>query len=230
MVILSHRKQQFIGQTLWTLRNLGRGITDVVVVDDSGDPEHHQWLDDHGFQFSLTHPRGKSVGYLQSMNVVWQAARSMADERGVDYVLLWEEDFQLIRLTDFFHLAAIMSTETPLAQLNLQRQAVYGVERRHGYLESHQRRGYELVPVIHTDGSEWVRRRRPFTTNPGMIRREVLDIDWPTRGRCDSVEGGAEPAMSLQLEGLGWHFGWYGDWNTPSTHHVGNDMKTGSGY
>lgn len=231
LVLLSHRKQEFIGRTMWGLRELGKGITDVIVVDDSGDTEHHDWLDDHGFQFSIVDPH-ENKGYLHAMNVVWEAARRLCDEQGTDYAVLWEEDFRLVKPVDFRDLAYVMDEVPWMAQLNLQRQPVYRVERQHGYLESHQRRGYELSDVHNLDGRWYLERKRPFTTNPGMIRREVLDIPWPPREACDMVDGGAEPAMSLVLEGSepSWGFGWYGEWNTPHTQHVGTDMKSGTGY
>lgn len=230
VIILSHRKMEFLPDCIDRFRrNPHGGITDVIVVDDSGDPEHHDWLDRQGIQFSVSDPRSRNVGYLQSMNVVWTCASRIADERGLDHVLLWEEDFWLTKPFDFRPLPEILRHAPHLAQINLQRQAVYRIERRFGYLESHQRRGYDLTRMA-TNGHPWIKRRTPFTTNPGLIRREVLDIDWPTRQQADEAPGGAEPAMSTVLESLGWHFGWYGDWNHPDVKHVGTAMKTGKGY
>lgn len=230
VVILSHRKDRYLERTVASLRKHGRNLSDVIVVDDSGDAEHHQWLDDHGFQFSVVDAQ-RNAGYLEAMKVVWRAARQAADQAGTAYALLWEEDFWLSRTTDFTDLAIIMSAEenSDLAQLNLQRQAVYRIERVRGYLESHQHRGYGLTRTS-THGMPWVRRQTPFTTNPGLIRREVLSIPWPARQVCDLVPGGAEPAMSEMLEAHGYHFGWFGKWNQRYTMHVGSDMKSGHGY
>lgn len=231
LIILSHRKREFLETAILSLRYYGEGITEVVVVDDSGDTNHHGYLDGRNIGFSLSSPDGSNVGYLGAMQTVWETGRDLADSHNSDHVMLWEEDFVLTRPTDLCRVASILDhpENQMLAQLNLQRQAVYGIERRFGYMESHQRRGYGLDRGL-TKDIPWVRRRKPFTTNPGLIRREVLDIDWPSRVDCDTVPGGAEPAMSRRLEGKGYHFGWYGEWNTPSTRHVGSAHKTGTGY
>lgn len=229
VVILSHRKREFLPRAIQSLRTYGHGITDVVVVDDSGDAEHHRWLDDHGYQYSLTHAGEGHKGYLQSMNVVWTAARRLADAAGVESVLLWEEDFIATRMFSTAHMRMLLHLNQRLAQVNLQRQSVYNVEKRFGYMESHQRRGYGLKARF-DQNVPWVERRTPFTTNPGLIRRTVLDVDWPPRALCDQIEGGAEPAMGMDLEHMGYHFGWLGPWNTPYTRHIGDDRKSGIGY
>lgn len=227
LVLLSHRKQEFLETTLRSLRHYGTGITEVIVVDDSGDPEHHAYLDARNIGYSLV-DTVQNMGYLDAMQVVFDKARLVADRLGAEHVLLWEEDFYLTRPTNLFDMARIMEhpANAALAQLNLQRQSCYGIERRFGYMESHQRRGYHLERG-ETYGLPWVRRRKPFTTNPSLIRREVLSTWWPHRDDC---HGDAEGAMSYKLERAGWHFGWYGEWNTPSTKHVGVERKTGVGY
>lgn len=229
LIVLSHRGNMFLPQTLASIKHYARGITDVIVVDDSGDPEHHQWLDDHGYQFSTTSVTGESVGYLEAMRVVWFVAQTQADAVGAEYVMLWEEDFQLRRALDTAHMRTVMDANAGLAHLNLQRQPCYRIERQFGYMESHQRRGYGLARMS-DEGVDWVARQTPFTTNPGLIRREALDIEWPTREVADATEGGAEVAMSNVLEADEWYFGWLGTWNTPHTRHVGDTRKTGIGY
>lgn len=228
-VILSHRRNEFLSRILGMSAPI-YGTSAPVIVDDSGDPAHHQWLDDNGYQFSVVDPAG-SAGYLAAMSKVFEVAADLADQAGVGYALLWEEDFLNRRPIDVLDLVDVMDhrDNAKLAHLNLQRQAVYNVERRFGYLESHVRRGYDL-DVMSTNGHEWVRRAKPFTTNPGLIRREVLDIEWPTREEADVVDGGAEPAMSIKLQQGGWYFGWYGRWNQADTLHIGRDRKTGTGY
>ena len=228
VIILGHRKREFLETTVESLRKHATGITDVIVVDDSDDSQHHDWLDDHGFQYTIVDPRG-NAGYLMAMRMVWDVARDAVDESGSEYVLLWEEDFRLVKDLDIADMLTVMDADPMLAQLNLQRQAVYRIEKRFGYLQSHQRRGYELR-TLETSGIPWVKRRHPFTTNPGLLRREVLDIEWPSRFMADQVPGGAEPAMSVQVEKAGYHFGWLGETNVPHTHHIGSDLKTGNGY
>lgn len=232
LIILSHRKREFLETCVASIKaNVVAGVSEVLVVDDSGDTEHHRWLADNGYAFSTSSVTGENVGYLEAMQVVWSLAKTQVDaaDYGSGYAMLWEEDFNLARPLDVNHMAHVMDHNATLAHLNLQRQAVYRIERRFGYIESHQRRGYGIYPMT-KDGVSWIRRMRPFTTNPGLIRREVLDIDWPTREECDEVEGGAEPAMSKKLEAAGWNFGWLGRKNTPHTRHVGAERKTGHGY
>lgn len=224
LIILSHRKQEFIEQCIESIRDNATGITNVIVVDDSGDPEHHEWLDSHGYQYSAVH-LWENRGYYEAMQRVWEVAVHEADKARTEHVMLWEEDFLLTRPLNVLDMRDIMLDRPALAQLNLQRQAVYRVERRFGYMESHRRRGYGL-----DDMGDYVIRERPFTTNPGLINREVLDVEWPSREECNNISGGAEPAMSLKLESDHWYFGWYGKWNTPHTKHIGTALKTGKGY
>lgn len=231
VIILSHRKREFIEACIASLKENATGIGPITVVDDSGDADHHRWLESHIDRYCLSDNRGRNVGYLQAMNVVWEAAQRLTDEARVDYVLLWEEDFLLRRKVNVDDMVCVMEGSPWLAQLNLQRQAVYRVERRFGYMESHHRRGYKLEWVPdRPHGIPWVQRQRPFTTNPGLLNTAVLDVDWPTRAECDATPGGAEPAMSESLEARGWKFGWLGQWNTPYVKHVGIEMKTGKGY
>ena len=227
-VILSHRRQEFVYRTALELRRRTSGLGDIVVVDDSGDTAHHEWLDRMGFQFSTVHPT-ENRGYLEAMTRVFDVAGELADAAGTEYALLWEEDFSLQVDLRLSHMVKVMEGNPRLAHLNLQRQAVYRVEKQFGYLESHERRGYGLS-LHQTNGVEWIKRDRPFTTNPGLIRRELLDMPWPSRMKADKVVGGAEPAMSLDLEAAGWHFGWLGMWNRNQTVHVSNAHKTGTGY
>lgn len=231
LVVLSHRKDRYIERTLASIRQHAHGVTDVIVVDDSGDVDHWRWLDSRGIPMVPSHSDGINAGYLTAMDTVWRVSRNLADQSGTSFVMLWEEDFRLIRGVSLFDMAIVLgaSGNERLAHLNLQRQSVYRIERRLGYMESHQRRGYGLTRRADS-GVPWVSRRTPFTTNPGLIKREVLDIEWPTREVCDTYEGGAEPAMSGVLEKAGYHFGWLGPWNTRYTTHVSAERQSGHGY
>lgn len=226
LIILSHRKLEFIENTLKSIRDNMTGVSRIILVDDSGDEEHRtQFTEAH----SLVAVGDQNRGYLEAMRSVWEIARIVTDSQGADYAMLWEEDFLLTRPVDLHDLATIMNTDPTLAQINMQRQPVYKIEKRLGYLRSHQQRGYGLLPEK-TGGLDWVSRDKPFTTNPGLIRREILDVEWPTREEADEVPGGAEPAMSLRLGRQGWHYGWYGKWDQRSVLHVGTKHKSGKGY
>lgn len=229
LVILSHRKRAFIKETVDSLRRHMSGPIPVLVLDDSGDPEHCDWVQDEiGLWCEPVSAQG-NVGYLEAMQQVWRAAREGCENYDSPYALLWEEDFVLTRDITLSRMITVMDKNPDLAQLNFQRQSVYGVEKRFGYMDSHQRRGYGLRREA-TDTVRWVSRRTPFTTNPSLIRREALEIAWPSREECDAVQGGAEPAMSLRMEQAGFKFGWYGPWDTPVTRHIGDDRKSGIGY
>ena len=227
LILLSHRRREFLDGTLASIREHLTGCSEVTIVDDSGDAEHRAWLAAQGHHVAPVAPA--NAGYLTAMSVVFAVAREACDRLGVDYALLWEEDFRLNANLDAADMARILDANPRLAQLNLQRQAVYKIERRFGYMMSHRRRGYGLKVNV-TNGISWVSRLRPFTTNPGMIRRAVLDHEWPSREESDLVRGHAEPAMSLRLEVAGWTFGWFGRWDTPHAEHVGMAMKSGTGY
>lgn len=230
LIVLSHRREEFLFSTLAAIQHHAKGIGEVHVVDDSGDSAHREWLADHGFNMTAVDV-SRNAGYLEAMKTVWSLAAGFDSQ----YTMLWEEDFVPIREFNVSNMAEIMDRNVGLAHLNLQRQSVYKVEKRLGYMESHERRGYGLTRMYGPRQPEqthsWVARVRPFTTNPGLIRREVArEVQWPSRYVCDQTPGGAEPAMSRVLEAAGWYFGWYGTWNTQFINHIGTDLKSGTGY
>lgn len=232
LIILSHRKREFLETALESIYANMHGLGSVFVVDDSGDAEHREWVETHlDIPVQRSSPDGSNVGYLGAMQTVWELGRQVCNAEYVDYVMLWEEDFVLTREVYLDSMVCVMENNPNLAQLNFQRQAVYKIERRLGYMESHQRRGYGLSVVKDNPHKiPWVHRRKPFTTNPGLLSASVLHTNWPSRDLSDRVQGGAEPAMSQILEWHRWSFGWYGEWNTPYTKHIGTTMKTGKGY
>lgn len=228
LIILSHREQQFLPGAIESLQPIMDDISDLIVVDDSGNADHHEWLDRNGIQFSVVR-HDRNSGYLEAMRRVWEVAGDAIDAiPDCEHALLWEEDFRLTGEFSVPRAVETMDAHPRLAQLNLQRQKVYKIEKRLGYMQSHQARGYTLTAM----SKPWpfVARRRPFTTNPGLIRRAALDVSWPSETEARDTRGGAEPAMSERLEALGWRFGWYGPWDSPNTEHIGLDMKSGTGY
>ena len=229
LIVLSHRRRQYLPKTLRNLRSYFAGVDRPIVVDDSGSATHHRMLDAEGIQFSAVNPE-RNAGYLKAMKRVWEVAGEECDRRGVDYVALWEEDFLLTKPVHAADVTCVMDKRPELAQLNFPRQPVYRIERTMGYMESHNARGYDLHRAS-VNTFPIVTRRRPFTTNPSIVSLDaILSCEWPTREEADAVEGGAEPAMSLVMESQGWGFGWWGPWNSRFTHHVGHARKSGTGY
>ena len=229
LIILSHRKDQYLPETLASIRLNLIGDYYPVVVDDSGDEEHRDWLSQQANLPVFSVAGGRNAGYLEAMERVWEVATFWCKDQQEETFLFWEEDFLLTRPVHLDRVQGVLTAHSNLAQLNFQRQAVYNIERRLGYMESHQRRGYNLHRLTHKS-TPWVSRTRPFTTNPGLFHRGILEVEWPSREEADEVTGGAEPAMSVRLERSGWLFGWYGPWNTTSINHVGVEMKSGTGY
>lgn len=228
LIILSHRGQEFLPDALRSINENLRGTVVPLVVDDSGDRHHYEWLDTVGLSW-IPVKHGSNAGYLEAMKTAWRVAQAACRQSESPYFMLWEEDFLLTRSVPVERIVTVLEGNPLVAGLNLQRQPVYKIERRLGYMESHQRRGYGLARR-RTAGVDWVSRHSPFTTNPGLFRKEVTETAWPTRAEADAVQGGAEPAMSVALRKAGWQFGWYGLWNTQMTEHIGHTMKSGHGY
>lgn len=244
LIIISHRKAKFLPEVLAALgaQTPTAAIDSITVVDDSGDAQWQRKVGSlgeiRGFvqSISVKPVSETNAGYLAAMETVWQLAR----ESEADHVMLWEEDFIPAqgRIIDPSNLVAIIDATPNLAGLNWQRQPVWGIEQRLGYLESHDARGYELaehegvrIGVNRTSGG-WVSRKRPFATSPCVLRREVFEMPWPKRDQfLNGYENFYEPQMSARLEAVGWTFGWYGKRdNGPDVVHVGDELKTGTDY
>ena len=134
-----------------------------------------------------------------------------------DWVFHCEEDFVLTQPVDVKSMAAVLDAEPNLASLCLLRQPWSHDEHRAG----------GIVPLYaehmvdrETNGHRWVQHDRFFSLNPSLIPRRTFELGFPE---------GSEPAMTEQLLGKGFHFGYWGwRFDGPRCFHIGEIRSAGS--
>lgn len=163
-----------------TLRNaliaLVGPITQVVIHDDTGDADHRTRLAGE-FPDATVIGADERLGFGGAVRNAWAHLRTL----DVDWVFWLEDDFLITRAIPLKTWIDVMEARPYLAQIALERQPWNEREREAGgILEQHpgawtfhQAAGDWLYP------QEWREHRLFFTTNPCLIRRSLLDREWP---------------------------------------------------
>lgn len=105
-IIVSRKGRAFLETAVASLRAYATGITDVIVVDGTGDPDYVRWLDDSGYQFSLIDHRGEGSALEDALHLIAKWWRVEATHS----VLLWPEEFELTQPLD---VRTLPSTDLP---------------------------------------------------------------------------------------------------------------------
>lgn len=165
VLIGTYRKRKHIEACVKSLRRNLRGVTDVLFVDDSGDPDHAAWLEGrYGWPVVST---GR-VGYTGAMQQLCAAA-------GGQQCFVLEEDFTIEEPVDLAELSDMLWHRPYLAQVALLRQPVFDVEHEHGgVIEALIAKGHQFDEV---DGL--IEHTATFTANPSVWRADVFDTGWP---------------------------------------------------
>lgn len=179
------------------------GVTDLVFVNDSPEPDDGAWLSQYG---KVINVGGK--GYTKAMHEVCRAAEGAP-------IMFWEEDFQLLERVHLDALDEILWHRPYLAQVALLRGPHFPVEHEHGGLiEALVAQGHTFPTV---DGV--IEQTATFTCNPSVWRAHVTDLGWPQRG------GFTEEVKRDELLKLGYRFGWL-----PGIRVSHNGIREGHGY
>lgn len=133
-IIGSYRGTSYIKRALQSLSEHARGITELIIVDDSGQPtwsEQMRWLTLQQPAVPTIRPtviETRKAGYNRAMQQVLRLAPH--DEP----FLFWEEDFTLDVDTDFRLLGELLMRRPELAQIALLRGPHFPIEHEHGGL------------------------------------------------------------------------------------------------
>jgi hypothetical protein len=184
LLIGTYRQRQHIEDCLRSMDEHLKGVTDIVIVDDSGDTDHCAWLAQYGKVIQV----GRQ-GYTVAMRHLSEAA-----EREAAFIL--EEDFTFTQDMHIDELVEILWHRPYLAQIALLRGPHFPIEHQFGGLiEALQYKGNEFKTVAGV-----IEHVATFTMNPALIRGEVWAAGWPI-GRL------SEERKRDQLRGKGYRFG-----------------------
>jgi hypothetical protein len=185
LLVGTYRKHRHIETCLQSVDAHLHGHTEILFIDDSGDPTHSAWLAQYG-KVVETGARG----YTTAMKHLCEAA----DNRQC-FVL--EEDFTFLSDVHIDHMAEILYHRPYLAQVALLRGPHFPIEHTHGgVIEALKARGHQF-----RDTAGVIEHTATFTANPSLWRAHVFALGWPTAQWSEEVKG-------RQLVAAGYRFGY----------------------
>lgn len=187
VLVGTYRKRQHIEDCLRSMDEHLKGVSDVVLVDDSGDDAHRQWLAQYG---KVIEVGGENMGYTKAMRVLSEAAEGK-------HAFILEEDFTFLEDVHLDELNEILWHRYYLAQIALLRGPHFPIEHQFGgVIEALKFKGHQFTEVYGV-----IEQYATFTMNPSLVRGEVWSAGWPT-GRW------SEERKRDQLVQLGYRFGY----------------------
>lgn len=173
LLIGTYRKREHIETCLASADRLLHGVTERIFIDDSGDPEHLDWLRQHGEVIDV----GRK-GYTAAMKQVCTAAQR-------DAAMFLEEDFTFLTHVYLDQMAEMLHHRPYLAQIALLRGPHFPIEHEHGGLiEALRHKGHQFHEVLGL-----LEHTATFTCNPAVWRGEVFAAGWPTGRWSEELKG-----------------------------------------
>ena len=196
-------------------------LSELVIHDDSGDPEYAGWLVDTfgptGFEIISTAGRSGFGGAIRS---AWQHTRDTSSAR---YVFHLEDDFVPTRTVPLLDMVRLLELRRDLVQVALRRQPWNADEHAAGGI-------VEQHPADYADADEsgilFLEHRRFFTTNPNLYRVELVrSTEWPAGEQSEGRYG-----IELLAEDPARRFAFIGRRDSgPAVEHIGT-ARVGTGY
>ena len=168
VVFVSNRGTDYLPHALESFDRLSGPVARKVIVDDSGDLDHHAWVRLNHPDIDLIATKGKT-GFDGVYRTVWDTIAGY----GLPWAFVIEEDFTLERDVDLADMQRVMDDRPHLVQMALRRQAWSRPEiEAGGVIEQH--------PDQYDDLPDHLEHRLFFTTNPSLICRDfVTHNPWP---------------------------------------------------
>jgi glycosyltransferase involved in cell wall biosynthesis len=209
LVVITDGRQNFLTQTTASLVDSFPRFDHEIIVDDSGDPEYADWLDDEfGGYFSIIH-HPERRGCSAAVSTGWLAASEF------DYVWHAEDDFIYTETVDLERMAAILEENPYLAQLALKRQPHGPVELAVGDLMAVELDRWE-------DHEGFCDTDLIFTFNPCLIPKDVIAV------ALADPSPRTEPNVTSSCLAKGYRFGYLGQTtDPPRVHHIGERRMEG---
>lgn len=220
LVITDGRRDCILNTVPSALANLRGAIGWRFIFDDSGDPDHREWL---AMRFL---PLGFSImwederqGFGGAIRAVWSRLTQFDH---IDHVFHLEDDFTFNRPVNLDAMAATLDAHPEIQQLALRRQAWNQAEIAAGGV-------VEVDPDSYVERAggygQWLEHRNFITTNPSLYRRSLMDRGWP---EGDNSEG--RFALDLFASDPLAVAGYWGARNSgEAVHHIGRE-RVGNGY
>lgn len=201
LVIGTYRQKTYIEDALTSIDRFVYGISELVFVDDSNNPEHSEWLRQYG-RVIETHGRGYNA-----------AMQAVVAELSGNYGMFWEEDFTALEPIFLDLMEEHLVTHPYLAQVALLRGPWFPIEHQHGGLiEALEAKGETFTLV---DGV--LEHTATFTCNPA-VWSPVASMSWP-------VGNWSEEQKRLELIKAGYKFS-----HLPGIRVAHNGVRSGHGY
>lgn len=170
-IIGTYRKTTHIQACLDSLNKV-TGITQTVIVDDSGDDLYRN-LAVATYKHRVIPVATHQTGYQAAMQTIWATAQ------GHDHVFLIEEDFTIEAPINLNKWADYLNTHPNVAQVVAQRQPWYPNEIKAGSILAATDDPGELVDGL-------IQHRAFFSCNPTVIPARTLAHQWPAGAWSES--------------------------------------------
>ena len=169
----SYRGKSHVETALASIDQHLKGVTSLVIINDSPDPDIGPWLSQYG---KVVNVGGR--GYGRAMRELCAAAEGQE-------AFVYEEDFRLLEDIHLDQLSEILWYRPWLAQISLLRGPHFPIEHQHGGLiEALVARGHQFDEVHGI-----IEHRACFTMNPTLIRGAVLADGWPLGKWSEEIKG-----------------------------------------
>lgn len=206
--------------------NVSGDVAHRYIWDDTGDDDHLEYLTNLYLPrwTIIRDPRGRQ-GFGGAIRGAWS---KLVDVGGFDHLFHVEDDFVFQRPVDLDAIATVLDDNPHLAQVALVRQAWNEAERLAGGVVELNADQYADVFGYQ---ARWLEHRLFWTTNPSLMRVDVLRVGWPEGDHSEGLF-----THKLLTEGFGGvspgavRFAYWGARGSgPWVQHIGT-QRAGTGY
>ncbi|MEK7117083.1 MAG: hypothetical protein AAB837_02880 [Patescibacteria group bacterium] len=211
---MTNGRGEYLERTLSTLGKLHGDFSRILIHDDSGDEDYHNWLKQFNYELATT----KRVGFTEAMISAWQKLKEDSNE----WVFHLEDDFLILDDILLNNMIDVMRQNEHIKQLVLLRQPLGGRElKKGGIIASHPERYEEKTDGIY----HWVEHRIGFSCNPCVYRKSLIfEYPWPNMPHSEREYGRLlfkNPNVKCAY--------WGGKTDKPKVEHIGV-IKKGFGH
>lgn len=212
-MVITHGSAPHLRETLTTFDRYVsyRPAVKIVCADgaDSVLPDNGKWIAD------ISNER---MGFCSTTRRAWNLSRELILEYNLTHIFWLENDFRFIRPVSLHLLENVLAKNKNISQMALIRNSVNGKERSSGGLLGTMNGEF-------TKHGSWIEHSRFWTTNPSLIRSDVIQsLSWD-----ELPESECEGHFGFRVKESGMTFGYWGSGEV-WVEHMGNRSVDGFGY